>query len=63
MARILLVDDSCFNLHLLRTQLESAELEISEAVSGSMALGIAAEVLPDLVILDLVMPGIDGYET
>jgi DNA-binding NtrC family response regulator len=61
-ARILLVDDTPANLKVLRQTLEEEGFSISVAASGEGALNIAARAIPDLVLLDVMMPGMDGYE-
>lgn len=60
--RILAVDDSRVNLRLIRRTLGDA-FECAEASSGEEALELASRFHPDLVLLDIVMPGIDGHET
>ena len=62
-ARILIVDDIPSNLNILRKALESEGYNISVAPSGEVALKIAARASPDLILLDIVMPGMDGFET
>ena len=62
-ARILIVDDDSINRELLRAYLESWGYEVVEADCGEAGLRLAAEVDPDLVLLDVMMPGIDGFET
>ena len=59
--RVLLVDDAKANLDILVEGLKS-DHKLSLAFNGEMALQIAARTPPDLVLLDIVMPGIDGYE-
>ena len=59
--RILLVDDAKANLDILVEGLK-ADHKLSLALNGEMALQIAARTPPDLVLLDIVMPGLDGYE-
>ena len=59
--RVLLVDDAKANLDILVEGLKS-DHKLSLALNGEMALQIAARTPPDLVLLDIVMPGIDGYE-
>jgi sigma-B regulation protein RsbU (phosphoserine phosphatase) len=59
--RILLVDDAKANLDILVEGLKS-EYKLSLALNGEMAVQIAGRTPPDLVLLDIVMPGIDGYE-
>ena len=60
--KILLVDDHPPNLEILRMILED-QFEIAEAMSGEEALALAESFEPSLVLLDIMMPGIDGYET
>ena len=59
--RILIVDDDEAIRRLLKRLLQS-EYELGEAAAGQQALEILPGVLPDLVLLDIMMPGIDGYE-
>ncbi len=63
MKRILLVDDNPANRELLREILESDSHEIEEAEDGLNALRLYEELKPDLTILDLQMPGLDGFQT
>ena len=60
---VLAVDDNPLNLELLVTYLQDADCHVVVAASGKEALEMAANVLPDLVLLDVMMPGMDGYET
>jgi CheY-like chemotaxis protein len=62
-AKLLIVDDKTANLDLLREMLEPLGHKIFFATSGAKALGIAASVVPDLVLLDVMMPEMDGFET
>ena len=59
--RVLIVDDAKTNLDILVEGLKG-EHKLSLALNGEMALQIAARTPPDLVLLDIVMPGLDGYE-
>jgi serine phosphatase RsbU (regulator of sigma subunit) len=59
--RVLLVDDTKANVDILVEGLK-ADHKLSLALNGEMALQIAARTPPDLVLLDIVMPGLDGYE-
>jgi len=59
--KILIVDDIKANINLLSLKLK-ADYDISAAYDGESALKQAAEDLPDLILLDIKMPGIDGYE-
>ena len=60
---ILLVDDNDLNLKTLYETLDGQGYQLMIARSGEDALRIAARVKPDLILLDIMMPGIDGYET
>ena len=62
-ARILAVDDVPENLDVLLHTLEEIGYEVLVANDGETALKIAADAQPDLILLDVMMPGIDGYET
>ena len=61
--RILLVDDDATNLDVLRRTLEGHGYRLFFARSGEDALKVAQRAHPGLILLDVVMPGIDGYET
>jgi adenylate cyclase len=61
-ARVLVVDDQPANVRLLEALLVPRGYNVATAFSGEEALALIAESEPDLVLLDIVMPGIDGYE-
>src|SRR5258707_7870637 len=61
-ARILVVDDVADNIEILRMRLSALGYEVVEATDGEQALAKVAETLPDLVLLDIMMPKIDGLE-
>jgi CheY-like chemotaxis protein len=61
-ATILVVDDNTDNVEILRAFLESRGFTIAEARDGRTALSRMEEVKPDLVLLDVMMPGMDGWE-
>jgi CheY-like chemotaxis protein len=61
-ATILVVDDNTDNVEILRAFLESRGFTIAEARDGRAALAKMEEVKPDLVLLDVMMPGMDGWE-
>ncbi|MCD6396222.1 MAG: hybrid sensor histidine kinase/response regulator [Spirochaetaceae bacterium] len=60
---ILAVDDSPNNLDILIKFLEKHNIDIRIAISGKQALERVEAIMPDLILLDVMMPGIDGYET
>ena len=60
---ILTVDDDATVRAFLRTSLESAGLEVIEASSGEEAIRVFADQRPQLVLLDVAMPGLDGFAT
>ena len=59
---ILLVDDNPTNLQVLYQTLEVTGCKLLVAKDGETALGIAEKASPDLILLDIMMPGIDGFE-
>jgi len=60
--RILLVDDNPTNLQVLFQTLEGRGYNLLVAKDGETALSVARKGLPALILLDIMMPGIDGYE-
>jgi len=60
--RILIVDDDAMNLKLLQATLESERYELYMASQGKEALRLAENLLPDLILLDIMMPEMDGWE-
>jgi adenylate cyclase len=61
-ARVLVVDDSPVNARLLQGILAAQGYHVIQADSGEAALDLVSSDRPDLVLLDLILPGIDGYE-
>ncbi len=61
-AKILVVDDKPENIQLLSDALSNQEYDVKGVVNGTMALMVANTVIPDLILLDVVMPGLDGYQ-
>lgn len=61
--RLLLVDDNPTNLQVLYEALEAEGCELLIALSGEEALETAAQAKPALILLDINMPGMDGFET
>jgi len=62
-ATILIVDDEPLNVDLLEQELGSAGYRTLSAAGGEVALAAAVKSQPDLILLDVMMAGIDGYET
>lgn len=60
---VLIVDDTPVNIDVLSKTLKPEGYEIAIASSGDIALKILPKVMPDLILLDVMMPGIDGFET
>ncbi|WP_421931678.1 PleD family two-component system response regulator [Phenylobacterium sp.] len=61
-ARILVVDDIEANVRLLEAKLSAEYYEVLVAYDGPTALAIAAKEKPDIVLLDVMMPGMDGFQ-
>jgi two-component system cell cycle response regulator DivK len=60
--RILVVEDQEDNRQIIRDLLSATDYEIIEAESGEQALEAVAKQRPDLILMDIQLPGIDGYE-
>ena len=60
--RILVVEDQEDGRRILRDLLTSADYEMTEAVNGEQALAAVAKQRPDLILMDIQMPVLDGYE-
>ena len=60
---VLVVDDSPDTVRLLTDVLDGAGMTVMVAIDGMTALGIAARARPDIVLMDAVMPSMDGFET
>ena len=60
--RVLVVDDIPANVRLLEAKLSSEYFDVITATSGLQALEVARAEAPDIVLLDVMMPGMDGYE-
>jgi two-component system cell cycle response regulator DivK len=61
-SRILVVEDNPRNLKLVRDVLQHAGYEVIEATTGEDGVRLAGEQSPDLILMDLQLPGIDGAE-
>jgi twitching motility two-component system response regulator PilH len=62
MAKILVVDDSPTEVHVLQTILEKNGHEVIVAESGEAGIITAKETMPDVVLMDVVMPGMNGFQ-
>jgi len=62
-ARILIVDDVAANLRLLEARLSAEYYQVATAQDGHDAIALAHSWQPDLILLDVMMPGLDGFET
>jgi CheY-like chemotaxis protein len=60
--KVLVVDDDPGVRYLVRRLLEDRGIEVDEAANGEEALKSLKDIKPDLVLLDVMMPGIDGWE-
>ena len=59
---ILIIEDDDFFRELIRKKLVSEGFEVSESIDGEKGIETIKEIHPDLVILDLLLPSIDGFE-
>jgi len=62
MAHILIVDDSPTEAHVLKGMLEKNGFEIETAENGTEGIERAKEFKPDLILMDVVMPGLNGFQ-
>ncbi len=60
---VLVVDDSPDALSLIHDTLEAANMDVLVALEGKQALTIAKRIRPDIILLDAIMPNMDGFET
>jgi DNA-binding response OmpR family regulator len=60
--RILIIEDDKFLRELIARKLLGEDFEVSEAVDGEEGIKKIKEEKPDLILLDLILPGIDGFE-
>lgn len=60
--KILVVDDSPTERHVLTEALQKAGYQVVAAASGEQAIDMARSELPDLILMDVVMPGMNGYQ-
>ena len=62
MALVMIVDDSPTEVHVMKIALEKHGFETVAAADGSECLELARRVRPDLILMDVVMPGVNGFQ-
>ncbi len=62
MAQILIIDDSPTEAHVLKGMLEKNGFEVATAENGTEGIERAKQLKPDLVLMDVVMPGLNGFQ-
>jgi twitching motility two-component system response regulator PilH len=62
MALILIVDDSPTEVHVMKKALEKCGFKTATAQDGAEGVRMAREMTPDLIFMDVVMPGVNGYQ-
>ncbi len=62
MTHILIIDDSPTEVHVFKTMLEKNQIQVSVASSGEEGIAKALEVKPDCILMDIVMPGKNGFQ-
>ena len=62
MPLVMIVDDSPTEVHVMKTALEKQGYETISAMDGAECVRLARETRPDLILMDVVMPGVNGFE-
>jgi twitching motility two-component system response regulator PilH len=62
MPLVMIVDDSPTEVHVMKTALEKEGYETITAADGAECLKLAREAKPDLILMDVVMPGVNGFQ-
>ena len=62
MAHILIIDDSPTELHVVQSMLDKHGFKVSTADSGNAGIAAALREQPDLILMDVVMPGMNGFQ-
>lgn len=62
MAKILIVDDSPTEQHVLKSMLTNAGHEVVAAKDGEQGVAVSKQEMPDLILMDVVMPGLNGFQ-
>ncbi len=60
--RVLVVDDWEFNIEVLRFHLDESRFEVIPSTNALEAIEVARSTMPDIILLDIMMPGVDGFE-
>lgn len=62
MTRVLIVDDSPTETHVLKSMLEKHDFEVLVATTGEEGMALAQAKAPDVILMDIVMPGVNGFQ-
>ncbi|HEX9875114.1 MAG TPA: response regulator [Gammaproteobacteria bacterium] len=62
MALVMIVDDSPTEVHVMKTALEKHGFQTVSAADGSECINLARRMRPDLILMDVVMPGVNGFQ-
>lgn len=62
MTHVLIIDDSPTEIHVFKTMLEKNQIQVSVANNGEEGIAKALEIKPDLILMDVVMPGKNGFQ-
>ena len=62
MKTVLVVDDSTAQREMIKELLQASGMTVNVAMDGEQAIAVALEIIPDIVVLDVVMPKMNGYE-
>lgn len=60
--KVLIIEDDSFLLQMYATKLEMEGFEVQSALEGARGLTLAQKIKPDVILLDLLMPKVDGFE-
>ena len=62
MTHVLIIDDSPTEVHVFRNMLKNHDIEVSVAINGEEGIEKAIEIKPDCILMDVVMPGKNGFQ-
>ncbi len=62
MTHVLIIDDSPTEVHVFKNMLEKNDIQVSVATNGEDGIVMAKDLLPDLILMDVVMPGKNGFQ-